>query len=81
MRMDGKTGRCRGGENGVMNYSSRVDDGGIGCQLTNQARERRGGRRPSCGVDRERWKELKVKKETKLQPKKTLMLHEQHRLV
>lgn len=35
--MNRKSGGCRGGEQGVMNYSSKVDDGRTGCQLTNRA--------------------------------------------
>ena len=48
MRMNGKTLGCRSGEKRVMNYSSRVEDGRTGCQLTNQAeRGRERGREPS----------------------------------
>lgn len=66
--MNGKTGGCRDGEKGVMNYSSKMEDGRIGCQLTNQARERRGERREEIEL-----RTQKDGKETKMNPEKSLM--------
>lgn len=79
--MNGKSGRCRGGEKGVMNYSSKVKDGRTGCQLTNQA-EREGKERrwkPSCGTEKDRKRESfrEDKKETKLRLEQSLIPQEQ----
>lgn len=56
--MNGKSVGCRGGEKGVMNYSSKVEDGRTGCQLTNQA-EREGGNGAEV-QNREIWKGRKL---------------------
>lgn len=45
MWMNGKSGGYSGGEKGVMNYSSRAEDGSAGCQLTNQAESEEESRR------------------------------------
>lgn len=56
--MNRKSGGCRGGEQGVMNYSSKGDDGRTGCQLTNRAEREEGreknGKEESFSEDKKR---------------------------
>lgn len=74
--MNRKSGACRGGEKGVMNYSSKVEDGRNGCQLTNQAEregKKEGGNRAEVERKMEREKALeRIKKKQNSAPSKVL---------
>lgn len=84
--MNGKSGGCRGGEEGVMNYSAKVEDARTGCQLTNQAEregKKEGGNRAAVRAEKDgKGKSFgEDKTETKLSPEQKLIPHEQQKLI